>query len=308
MSGSTTILRIGARGSGLSQVQARGVAESLRRAHPSLTVEFEWLKTQGDRDAHTALSQLGGEGVFAKEIEAALLDERVDLAVHSLKDLPTAGPEGLVLAAIPERADPADALISPSGRSLNELPPEPRIGTGSARRAAQLRFARPDAVIVPIRGNVDTRLRKLEGEGFDAIVLACAGIHRMGLATPGLARLEPAEFPHAPGQGALAIQCRADDERTNALLARLDHVPTHQAIAAERAVLHHLGGGCQIPLGVCAAVADGRLELAATVTAPDGSSQIQRAASGASADGEALGRELAETLVAAGGLDLLKAG
>ncbi len=298
-------LRIGARGSRLSRAQAESVAAELRAAHSSLAIELVWLTTTGDRDTQTALSAMGAQGVFAKEIEAALLEGRIDVAVHSLKDLPTAATPGLAVVAVPKRADPRDALVTRDGSVLRALPPFARVGTGSTRRAAQLRHLRPDVEVVPIRGNVDTRLGKLEAHGLNAVLLAMAGLERTGLRDGRVSPLEAEWFPHAPGQGALGLQCREDDSVTQSLLEPIDDPVSRRTAEAERAALAYLGGGCQAPFGVCSRCGAGTIDLLGCVTSSEGRLQVRRWAGGHMDDPDGLGRELAEALLAAGAGELL---
>jgi hydroxymethylbilane synthase len=245
-------LRIGTRGSRLALWQAQWVADRLESTHPGLAVELVEIKTQGDRDRTSPLASLGGVGLFTKEIQRALLEGHVDLAVHSLKDLPTIGPPELVLAAVPPRESTADALIAPRHLTLEALPPGARVGTSSLRRAAQLRALRPDLEITPLRGNVETRLRHAAEGRLDAIVLAEAGLRRLGLDSAITQRLGAPGILPAVGQGALGIECRASDLDSKALLKPLDHPQTHRAVLAERALLTELGGGCLVPLGALA--------------------------------------------------------
>ena len=229
-----TSIRIGTRGSPLARWQAEWVADRLRALHPALHVDLIEIKTRGDRDRNTPLAQIGGLGLFTKEIQRALLESEVEVAVHSLKDLPTQGPEGLVLGAVPLREDMADALIAPTHRTLEALPDGATVGTGSLRRRAQLLYLRPGLRVVGVRGNVETRLNQATDGHLDAVVLAHAGLHRLGLDRHVTDRLAPPRFLPAVGQGALGIECRADDRTTLDLLAPLNDPPTHRAVVAER--------------------------------------------------------------------------
>ena len=304
-------LVIGSRGSKLALWQARWVKSELERLHAGLGVEIEIIKTTGDKLTEASLAQIGGKGVFTKEIEEALLDGRVDLAVHSLKDLPTLLPAGLLLAAVTEREDVRDALVVGPAlvgevRSLAGLPPGARVGTSSLRRAAQLRHLRPDLRVGELRGNVETRLRKLDEGAYDAIILAAAGLSRLGYGARVTERIAPEVMLSAVGQGALGIETRADDARTNALLGPLDHPPTRQAAEAERAVLRSLGGGCAVPIAALGMVAeDGGLVLEALVAEVGGGRLIRDRVSGPAARAEELGGQLARRLTAAGARELL---
>ncbi len=294
-------LRLGTRGSALALWQTHYVVDLLRAAWPNLTCEVVVLRTQGDRMIDAPLPRLGGKGVFTAELEAALRDGDIDLAVHSLKDLPTELPAGLALGAVPQRAEAADALVSRQGHTLETLPQGAAVGTSSLRRAAQLLYRRPDLRLLDVRGNVDTRLRKaLAADGpYDALLLAQAGLTRLGRAD-AIAQVLPLDVMlPAPGQGALAIQCR-DEASTLALLAPLNHTPTRQAVTAERAFLTRLGGGCAVPVAAYAVVTEGRLSLRGRVTAPDGSRQIDVALEGVADDAAALGARLAESALAQG--------
>jgi hydroxymethylbilane synthase len=255
---------------------------------------IEIVKTTGDRITHVPLAQVGGKGLFTKEIEEALLEGRADLAVHSLKDLPTELPAGLVLAATPAREDPRDALV---GRRLADLPAGAKLGTGSLRRAAQLRKLRPDLRIEPVRGNLDTRLRKLDEGQYDAIVLAAAGLKRLGWAERIAEILSPDLVCPAVGQGALAIETR---ETSLLACQNLNHPATEHAVTAERALLAALGGGCQVPIGAYATVAGDLLSLQAVVVSPDGMQLVRDRSDGPAADAHRIGRELGEALLAAG--------
>ncbi|HVX67491.1 MAG TPA: hydroxymethylbilane synthase [Bryobacteraceae bacterium] len=294
------MLTIGSRGSKLALWQANWVREAL--AHIGQECRIEIIRTTGDKITDVPLAKVGTKGLFTKEIEEALLDGRIDLAVHSLKDLPTELPEGLRIAAIPEREDARDALV---GRRLADLEAGMKVGTSSLRRVAQLRAARPGLVIESVRGNLDTRLRKLAEGQYDALVLAAAGLRRLGWADRIAEYLPAAVMCPAVGQGALAIETRAEGAAAETC-ARLDHAPTHVAVDAERAVLARLGGGCQVPIGAHASLNGDRLELEAVVALPDGSCVIRRSASGAAAEAAGIGRALGQELLDAGGRRILE--
>lgn len=305
MSDSTRTLRIGTRGSSLARWQSGWVADRLRSLHPGLAVELVEVRTQGDRDRNSPLAQIGGIGLFTKEIQRALLDGEVDAAVHSLKDLPTQEAPGLVLAAVPPREDLADALIAPVHRTLDALPAGSSIGTGSLRRRAQLLSLRPDLRVEAIRGNVETRLG-LIGR-LDAVVLAVAGLKRLGLDPAITERLEPPRFLPAVGQGALGIECRGDDLRTAALLAPIDDPTTHRAVLAERKVLAELEGGCMIPLGAWGRESSpGRLALDVAVWDADGRECLRAADDGAIDEPDRLGIRVAQRLRDLGAERLLR--
>jgi hydroxymethylbilane synthase len=296
------MLTIGSRGSQLALWQANHIKTRLEALGESCAIEI--IKTTGDKITDVPLAKVGTKGLFTKEIEDALLEGRVDLAVHSLKDLPTELPHGLTLAAIPSREDPHDALV---GRRLDELPRGARVGTSSLRRMAQLRAARPDLLTESVRGNVDTRLRKLDAGQYDAIVLAAAGLRRLGW-DDRISELLPFHIScPAAGQGALAIETRDDGGAGAKACARLDDSETRAAVTAERAVLAELGGGCQVPIGAHAAVSQGVLRLIAIVGMPDGSSVVRRDASGAAADATLLGQALGRELLEAGAREILEA-
>jgi hydroxymethylbilane synthase len=300
-------IRVATRGSLLARTQTGHVIEALQSIHPGHTFETEIYKTVGDRVLDVALSQIGGKGLFTKELEEALLDGRADLAVHSLKDLPTELPEGLAVGCIPEREDPRDALVSREGQGLMALPAGAKVGTSSLRRLAQLRALRPDLQFVSIRGNVDTRLRKLNDGEVDALIMAAAGLHRAGFADRITEYLEPEVCLPAPGQGALAVEIRANDGATGQLLAPLHHFPTAQAILAERALLAKLQGGCQVPIGAYATLEGDILYLEGMIAAVDGSQVIRYAAEGPVHRARALGEQVAEALLARGGQAILDA-
>jgi hydroxymethylbilane synthase len=275
MSNAWRTIRLGTRGSALARWQTEHVRDLLAHRTRSLQAELVVLATSGDRTLDVPLAQMGGKGAFTAELEQALRDGAIDLAVHSLKDLPTADSEGLVIGAIIERADPCDILITRAGHTLATLPEGARLGTSSRRRSAQLLQRRPDLTIVDIRGNVDTRLRKaLDPEGpYDGVVLAQAGIERLGLMVEHAERLSFDVMLSAPGQGALAVQCR-DDAAVLALLAPINHEPTQLAVTAERAFLAGLGGGCATPVAALGMVEGDRLTLRGRVTRPDGREQM----------------------------------
>lgn len=296
-------MKVGTRGSRLALWQAEWVRDRL--AATRVAVELVVIKTRGDAEVDRPLHQLEGKGFFTKEIEEALLDGRIDAAVHSLKDLPTALPDGLALAAVPERADPADALVvrgAGGGASLVTLPPNTRLGTSSLRRVAQARHLRPDLEIVALRGNVPTRVAKVQDGGPDAALLAAAGLDRLGLGDHIAARLDPLEVMPAPGQGALGIEIRADDRKTRAALAPLEHPPSATAVHAERVLLAALGGGCQAPVAAYVAQRATRnaARLFGRVTAPDGSVQLTASAPLDDHDPVAAGEEVARLLIAQG--------
>jgi len=301
-------LKIATRGSALALWQANWVRDRLMADDPHLTVELLVLKTRGDKILDRALSEVGGKGLFVKEIEEALLDGRAEVAVHSMKDLPADIPVGLVLGAVPEREDPRDALVvAPrlTARDVASLPEGARIGTSSLRRVCQLKARRPDLDIVPLRGNVDTRVRKVDAGELDAIVLACAGLKRLGHGARITAPLSTGESLPAIGQGALAIECRTDDPKTLARLARLDHPTTAHAVTAERAFLRRLQGDCKTPLAAHATVDGARLTMEGLVGAPDGSKLLRHSLEGTTEDAGAVGHALAEELLRQGADRLL---
>jgi hydroxymethylbilane synthase len=295
-------LRIGSRGSQLALWQANHVASLLREQGHS--VEIEIIKTTGDKILDVALAKVGTKGMFTKEIEEALAAKRVDLAVHSLKDVPTELAPEFTLAAIMKREDPRDAFISVKYSGLDDLPRGGKVGTSSLRRQCQLKAMRPDLQIFPLRGNVDTRLRKLESGEYDAIILAAAGVHRLGLDQHVRSRISADVMCPAVGQGALAIESRRDDRPTHALLNFLNHADTRSAIECERALLGALGGGCQVPIGAYAEKREGRIHLRAMVGRPDGSEILREHAAGD--DAEKLGRQTAESLLRRGAEQILK--
>ncbi len=301
-----SVLRIATRKSPLALWQAEHVAALLRGAHAGLDVELLPMSTQGDRIQDRSLAAIGGKGLFIKELEVALTEERADIAVHSMKDVPAEMPPGFVIAAFLARADPRDALLCRRGSTLADLPAGAQLGTSSLRRRAQILAARPDLRIEPLRGNVDTRLARLESGPLDAIVLACAGLDRLGHASRITTRLAAEAMLPAVGQGAIGIECRSEDTRTRALVAALDDTATHTALAAERAFAHTLGGSCQSPIAALARIAEDRLTLQGLVAEPDGSRLLRDSVSGDCARAETLGAELARRLLESGARELLE--
>ncbi|MFV9504036.1 MAG: hydroxymethylbilane synthase [Oscillochloridaceae bacterium umkhey_bin13] len=317
---------LGTRGSKLALAQSSLMAATLSNYHPGLTVELQVITTKGDRILDVALSAVGDKGLFVKELEQALLDEQVDLCVHSGKDLPSHLPADLTLAVFPKRADPRDVLVlcalmahscDPT-RPLEALPTGAIIGTSSLRRISQLRALRPDLELRDVRGNVDTRLRKLAEGQYAALVLAAAGLQRLDLLrTDGTLHCDGVDFVALPldpslmlpavAQGTLAIECRADDAATMALLAPLDHGPTRATALAERALLRRLEGGCQVPIAAYATIEDQQLYLQGLVGSLDGQQLVRAEVRGAPADAEALGTALAEQLLAQGAAVILAA-
>ena len=302
-------LVIGSRGSKLALTQAGMIKGQLEQLEPTLSVRIEIIKTSGDANSDP-LSVIGGKGVFTKELEEALLDSRIDIAVHSLKDLPTILPGGLTIAAICKREDPRDALVLPrkpegAQASLRSLPHGVTVGTSSPRRLAQLQHLRGDLIIRELRGNVDTRLRKLDEGQYDALVLACAGLRRLGLENRISAALLATEMLPAVGQGALGIETRADDETTITVVRRLDHKFTRLACIAERAFLRSLGGGCQLPIAGHAVVREKRLRLDGLVAERQGHRVVRDRISGSLDEAEQLGTELGERLLDLGARELL---
>jgi hydroxymethylbilane synthase len=291
-------LRIGTRASALARTQTDTVAALLD--HP---VEIVPIVTHGDRSSE-ALTQIGGTGVFVSALRSALLDDEIDIAVHSYKDLPTAPFDGTTIAAVPAREDPRDALVARDGLTLGELPPGARIGTGSPRREAQINALGLGIEIVPVRGNVDTRLRKVREGELDAVVLAYAGLRRLGRADEATEILDPIQVLPAPAQGALAIECRTADSATRAILAQLDDAETRAAVEAERALLIALEAGCLAPVGALGEIAEGdagpEVFLRGSVTATDGSDAVRLSATGPVTDANGVGRRLAAELLADG--------
>ncbi len=299
------LLRIGTRGSALALWQAEWVRSKLTAAHPGLTVELVTIKTQGDKILDVPLAKVGGKGLFVKEIEEALLEGRVEVAVHSMKDMPAELLAGLRVAAMPLREDPRDVLVMREGRGVADLPPGARVGTSSLRRATQLLHLRGDLKIETLRGNLDTRLRKLETQGFHAVVVAAAGMKRMGLSHLITQYLEPELMLPAVGQGALGIETRTEDGPTNELVVELAHPPTMVAVRAERAFLRRLQGGCEVPIGGYATLEGERLTLTGMVADLQGRRVIRRVLQGEARQAEEIGESLAEVVLSAGGAEIL---
>jgi hydroxymethylbilane synthase len=298
---------IASRASALALWQARHIESRLVQLHPGLQVEIHAMTTEGDRKLDTTLAQIGGKGLFVKELEDALARGEADIAVHSMKDVPMDLMPGHVLAAIPERADPRDAFVSNHHPNVEALPSGARVGTSSLRRESQLRSRRPDLSIQPLRGNVPTRLRKLDQDEYDAVILAAAGLKRLGLDGRITAPLTLEESLPAPGQGALGIECRSERADLMRLLAPLDHAITSLCVRAERALARTLAGSCNVPLAAYGEVAGGSMRLRGYVGAPDGSRVARAALEGEAAQAEALGVELAHRLRDAGAQEILAA-
>ncbi len=293
-------LRIATRKSPLALWQANFVKDRLEALHPDLQVELVPMSTQGDKILDTPLAKVGGKGLFVKELETAMLEGRADIAVHSMKDVPVEFPDGLGLHTICEREDPRDAFVSNHFNQIDELPQGAVVGTSSLRRQCQLRAARPDLVIRDLRGNVNTRLAKLDAGEYDAIILAAAGLKRLEMAHRIAAFIEPEQSLPANGQGAVGIECRLDDHDLHALLAPLEHPETRIRVLTERAMNRALQGGCQVPIGAYALVQGEEVWLRGLVGSPDGARVIRDEIRGPLAEGEALGHTLAQRLLAAG--------
>ena len=296
---------IGTRGSKLALWQANHIADCLRKEYKDLEVILKYITTTGDKILDVPLAKIGGKGLFTKELETEMLEGTIDLAVHSLKDMPTELPEGLTLAAITKRVDPGDAIISPKYKTLKNLPQGAKVGTSSLRRKAQLLSARPDLIIRDLRGNVDTRLKKLETDSLDAIVLAAAGLKRLGW-EEHITEILPKEvcLP-AVGQGALAIEARENDPEVLALLAFLNDPATRYAVTAERAFLKTVEGGCQVPVGVFGTLAGESLTVEAIIATIDGKTLIKDRVVGKVSEATSLGEELANRMLAAGGRKIM---
>jgi hydroxymethylbilane synthase len=299
-------LVLGTRGSKLAVHQSEWVQARLKELAPHVEVTLQRIRTSGDMILDVPLAKIGGKGLFVKEIEEALLSGEIDLAVHSMKDVPTVLPAGLDLLCIPRREDARDAFISRDGRKFHDLPQGAKVGTSSLRRQAQLLKARPDLSIIMLRGNLDTRLRKLREGQFDAIVLAAAGLRRLGWEHEITEYLEPEISLPAIGQGALGIEGRRDDQFVRSLLSSLDHAPTRTMVRAERALLHRLQGGCQVPIAAHATLAGSDVTLEGLVASVDGKEIIRNRVHGTATDPESLGIQLAERLLAGGADKILQ--
>ncbi len=297
---------IGTRGSRLALWQANWVKSRLTSTDPSLSVQLEIIKTKGDKILDAPLATVGGKGLFVKEIEEALLDGRIDLAVHSMKDMPAIIPEGLCSGSVPDREVPLDVLISKGSLPLARLGKGARIGTSSLRRAAQLRYVRPDVEIIPLRGNLDTRIRKLETERLDAIILAAAGVKRLNLAGKITEYLDENMMLPAAGQGALCIEIRANDTTITPLVEPLNHPETRSAVLGERAFLSRLEGSCQVPIAAYGKIDNGRLTLRGLVADIMGTAVVKDTISGPAASAETAGIELAERLLTMGAREILQ--
>ncbi len=298
-------LKIATRKSPLALWQANFVKDQLEALHPELQVELVPMSTQGDKILDTPLAKVGGKGLFVKELETAMLEGRADIAVHSMKDVPVEFPEGLGLHTICVREDPRDAFVSNRFKAITELPQGAVVGTSSLRRQCQLRAARPDLVIRDLRGNVNTRLAKLDAGEYDAIILAAAGLKRLEMAHRITAFIEPEQSLPANGQGAVGIECRLDDHELHALLAPLEHSETRARVLTERAMNRALQGGCQVPIGAYALVEGEQIWLRGLVGSPDGTRVIRDEIRGPVSEGETLGETLAQRLLAAGADEIL---
>ena len=296
---------IGTRGSKLALWQANWVKSTLERMVPETAVSLLPIKTKGDKILDVPLAKVGGKGLFVKEIEEALLDRRIDLAVHSMKDMPAELPEGLCIGPVPERENPHDVLISATGVGLSALEPGAVIGTSSLRRAAQLLHTRPDLTILPLRGNLDTRLKKLQHHQMDAIVLAAAGVKRLGLEHVITEYLDPSVMLPAVGQGALCIEIRREDPAISDLLTPLDHLQTRIAVMGERAFLHRLEGGCQVPIAAFGQVQQNEFSLSGLVADVDGKTLIKDTLQGSLDEPETIGKKLADRLASLGARKIL---
>ena len=300
-------LKIGTRGSKLALWQADHISELLSKEYLDLEIEIQVIKTTGDAVLDSPLSEIGGKGVFVKEIEEALLSDNIDIAVHSMKDVPTILPKGLLISAVAKRHDPRDAFLSKTGLTLEELPEGSRVGTGSLRRCSQLLHHFPNLNIVSIRGNVDTRIKKLKESGeYDAIVLAVAGLERMGLGEEITEIISTDIMLPAPGQGIVAIECRRDDQETANILRKINHTETEIAATSERAFLYRLGGDCNVPVGCNATLSGNMINLSGIISSPNGKVLIKKDASDSIQHAQQLGGRLAEMILEVGGNRILE--
>ena len=299
-------IKIGTRGSKLALWQADWVKSELNARHPSFSFELVTIKTKGDKILDVPLAKVGGKGLFVKEIEDALLNGLIDLAVHSMKDMPAEIPQGLCIGAIPQRETPQDVLISKKGLLLSELKPQSRIGTSSLRRTAQLLHARPDLVILPLRGNLDTRLKKLETENLDAIILAAAGVKRLGLEGRITEYMDENVMLPAVGQGALCIEIRQNDPEVEPIVSSLEHHQTRVEVMGERAFLNRLEGGCQVPIAAYGKIEKNTFTLCGLVATVDGKTVIKETLSGPKDSSEIIGVKLADRMVAMGAKTIME--
>ena len=299
-------IKIGTRGSKLALWQANWVKSALNAGNTSIAVELVPIKTRGDKIIDVPLAKVGGKGLFVKEIEDALLNGRIDLAVHSMKDMPSEIPDGLCVGAIPEREIPQDVLISKKGLLLHDLMPGARIGTSSLRRSAQLLHVRPDLVILPLRGNIDTRLKKLETENLDAIILAAAGVKRLGLENRITEYMDENVMLPAVGQGALCIEIRQNDPEIEPIITSLNHQETWTVVMGERAFLNRLEGGCQVPIAAHGKIEKNTFTLCGLVASVDGTNIIKETLSGPEDSSESIGVKLADRLLSMGAKTLME--
>lgn len=299
-------IKIGTRGSKLALWQANWVKSAITSINPSLSVDLIIIKTKGDKILDVPLAKVGGKGLFVKEIEEALLSRRIDIAVHSMKDMPAEIPDGLCIGAIPKRENPKDVLISNNGLLFSELKSGSRVGTSSLRRSAQLRHARPDLVILPLRGNLDTRLKKLETENMDAIILAAAGVKRLNFESRITEYFDENVMLPAVGQGALCIEIRENDTEIEPIVAALDHQKTRSAVMGERAFSNRLEGGCQVPIAALGKIEKNIFTMSGLVADIDGKILIKKTLSGPVEQSETIGVELADSLLSMGAKKILE--
>jgi len=299
-------IKIGTRGSKLALWQANWVKSAIETKHPSLKAELVIIKTKGDKILDVPLAKVGGKGLFVKEIEDALLNRHIDIAVHSMKDMPAEIPDGLCIGAVPERENPYDVLISKNGQPLSGLKPGACVGTSSLRRAAQILNTRPDLVIKSLRGNLDTRLRKLENEDYDAVILAAAGVKRLGLESRITEYLDENIMLPAVGQGALCVEIRRNDQRIDSIVAALEHPHSRAVVMGERAFLKRLEGGCQVPMAAHGKIEDNTFTLCGLVATLDATTVIKETLSGDKDSAETIGLKLAERLISRGALEIIE--
>ncbi len=299
-------IKIGSRGSPLALWQANWIKDQLESLHPEIPVEIVVIKTSGDKIQNVPLAKIGGKGLFVKEIEEALLKKEIDFAVHSMKDMPIKFPFALCIAAVTKRENPFDALIARGNKKLGELPGAAKVGTGSLRRMSQLLHYRPDLSLVPLRGNLETRIKKLETEGLDAIILAAAGLIRMGWDDKITEMISPEILLPAMGQGAVGIEARKHDVDNQILLADMDDEDTHLALDAERAVVTQLEGGCNVPIGAFATIKEDQMTLKGLVASLDGKTLYKTELQGRKLDAKSMGRELGNTLLDMGGDKIMR--